>query len=232
MKTVYAIDFGTTNSLLAAARDGKSLGFAPLDPAAANPSVLRSLLYFPNAKSVFYGSDAVREFSARDQVGRLIRSIKRQLPRRSFVGTFVDDRPFNLEDLIAVFLAEMKRRADVHFVADVRSVVLGRPARFSNDDADDRFAQDRLERAARLAGFKEIEFFAEPIAAAHGYAGPTRWAEPPLCAKRLCLRQILAAGRRISRCIAYALTRARLRGAMCSRWAVYRWPATLWIREL
>ncbi|MEK7692019.1 MAG: Hsp70 family protein, partial [Bdellovibrionota bacterium] len=64
----------------------------------------------------------------------------------------------------------MKRRADVHFVADVRSVVLGRPARFSNDDADDRFAQDRLERAARLAGFTEIEFFAEPIAAAHGYA--------------------------------------------------------------
>lgn len=166
---VYAIDFGTSNSLLGAADSSGLRGFAPIDPAAPDPSVLRSLLYFPDAKQVFYGLDAIREFAARDQAGRFIRSIKRQLPSRSFIGTYVDNRPFNLEDLIGVFLGEVRRRANAHFGQDVTRVVLGRPARFAPDEADDRFAEGRLEQAARLAGFKEIEFFPEPVAAAFGY---------------------------------------------------------------
>lgn len=168
---VYAIDYGTSNSLLGAADAHGSRGFAPLDPSAADPAVLRSLLYFPSASQVFYGAEAIRELSARDHVGRFMRSIKRQLPSRSFIGTFVDNRPFNLEDLIGTFLGEMRRRANAHFGEDVTRVVLGRPARFAQADEDDRYAEGRLERAARIAGFKEIEFFPEPVAAAFGYAG-------------------------------------------------------------
>ncbi|MDR3606907.1 MAG: Hsp70 family protein [Oligoflexia bacterium] len=165
----YAIDFGTSNSLLGAASEKGPLGFAPLDPGAANPSILRSLLYFPNAKQVFFGSEAIHEFASRDHTGRFIRSIKKQLPSRSFIGTFVDNRPFNLEDLIGVFLGEMRKRANAFYGADVTRVVLGRPARFALDEGDDRYAEGRLERAARIAGFKEIEFFPEPVAAALGY---------------------------------------------------------------
>ena len=170
----YAIDFGTSNSLLGAADKNGPRGFAPLDAQAANPVVLRSLLYFPNAQQVFFGNEAVREFAARDHTGRFIRSIKKQLPSRSFVGTFVDNRPFNLEDLIGVFLGEMRNRANAFFDADVTKVVLGRPARFALDEADDRYAEGRLERAARIAGFKEIEFFPEPVAAALGYGADSK----------------------------------------------------------
>ena len=166
---VYAIDFGTSNSLLGAADENGLRGFAPLDPQASDPAILRSLLYFPDSKQVFYGRQAVQEFTARDHVGRFVRSIKKQLPSRSFIGTFVENRPFNLEDLIGVFLGEIRRRANAHFGADVTRVVLGRPARFAPDEADDRYAEGRLERAARIAGFKEIEFFPEPVAAAFGY---------------------------------------------------------------
>ena len=166
---VYAIDFGTSNSLLGAANEKGLLGFAPLDPDAADPSILRSLLYFPNAKQVFYGSRAIQEFASHDHSGRFMRSIKRQLPSHSFIGTYVDNRAFNLEDLIGLILGEMRQRANRHFGEDVTQVVLGRPARFAPDEADDRFAQDRLERAARIAGFKSIEFFPEPVAAAFGY---------------------------------------------------------------
>lgn len=166
---IYAIDFGTSNSLLGATEDGAPRGFAPLDPDAPDPHVLRSLLYFPDSKQAFFGARAIEEFGARDFTGRFVRSIKRQLPSRSFVGTFVDNRPFNLEDLIGVFLGEMRRRANSHFGRDVTRVVLGRPARFAPDEADDRFAEGRLEQAARIAGFKEIEFFPEPVAAALGY---------------------------------------------------------------
>lgn len=167
---IYAIDFGTSNSLLAAADQQGAKGFAPLDPDAADTAVLRTLLYFPNSSELYYGSKAVQEFIQRDHTGRFIRSVKKQLPSRSFVGTYVDNRAFNLEDLIGLFLGEVRKRANQYFDEDVTRVVLGRPARFAIDDGDDRFAEGRLERAARIAGFKEIEFFPEPVAAALGYA--------------------------------------------------------------
>jgi len=167
----YAIDFGTSNSLLAAARDGKALPPIALDPFAKDPTVLRTLLFFPTAKEVFYGAQAIQEFVKHDLEGRFIRSIKKYLPMRSFVGTFVENRPLHLENIIGVFLGEVRRRANAHFGEDVDSVILGRPARFATDDVDDQFAQRRLEKAAQLAGFKHIDFFEEPLAAAFDLRG-------------------------------------------------------------
>lgn len=166
---VYAIDFGTSNSLLAAADGNRLIEPIPLDPDSADPSILRSVLYFPSMKEVYYGRRAIKEFEARDMTGRLIRSIKKFLPVRSFIGTFIDDRPMNLEDIIGAFLREMRKRANEHFGQDVKSAVFGRPARFSPNDEDDQFAQYRLERAARTAGFEHIEFLAEPVAAAREF---------------------------------------------------------------
>lgn len=163
---IYAIDFGTTNSLLGAAQGRERYQPIELDPLAQDPSILRSVLYFPNRNQVFYGAGAIQEFVKQGMEGRLIRSIKKFLPVRSFIGTHIDDRPMNLEDIIAVFLAELRRKANAHFKQEVDSVVLGRPARFSADDSDDQFAQYRLERAARIAGFKNIQFCPEPLAAA------------------------------------------------------------------
>ena len=166
---IYAIDYGTSNSLLCAASDKGVTAPIALDSEAADPTILRSVLYFPHMNEVHYGSSAIREFVARDMQGRFIRSIKKYLPIKSFVGTFVDDRPINLEDVIGLFLGEMRKRANAHFKQDVDSVVLGRPARFSNDKEADDFAQYRLERAARQAGFKHIEFCPEPVAAAYEF---------------------------------------------------------------
>lgn len=163
---VYAIDFGTTNSLLAAASADRVFDPITLDPAAPDPTVLRSVLFFPNAREVHYGASALREYAAHGMTGRLIRSIKKHLPSRAFVGTHIEERPMNLEDLIGAFLGFMRRRANEHFGADVRRVVLGRPALFSERPEDDRFAQYRLDRAARIGGFEEVAFCREPIAAA------------------------------------------------------------------
>jgi hypothetical chaperone protein len=166
---VYAIDFGTTNSLLAAANSTRVHPPIALDPLAADPTILRTLLYFPTADRCFYGAQAIAEYTASGGQGRLIRSIKKHLPSRSFVGTHIDERPMNLEDLIGAFLGEMRARANRVFDADVKRVVLGRPARFAAEDADDTFAQYRLERAARTAGFEQISFCPEPIAAAREF---------------------------------------------------------------
>jgi hypothetical chaperone protein len=168
---IYAIDYGTTNSLLGAwdRENRKPIAPISLDPEGRDPTILRSVLFFPTRNRVFYGTQAIQEFVKHDMEGRLIRSIKKFLPVRSFIGTYVEDRPMNLEDLIATFLSEVRRRANEHFQKDVTSVLLGRPARFSPVEEDDQFAQYRLDRAARIAGFKEIHFCPEPVAAAYEF---------------------------------------------------------------
>jgi hypothetical chaperone protein len=162
----FAIDYGTSNSLLVAT-DGESVTQPlALDPFAADPTVLRSILYFPNSKLCFYGQDAIGQYNDNSGEGRLIRSIKKYLPSESYVGSFIEDRVVRLEDLISYFLLEMKKRAEVQVGRTVDRVVLGRPAKFSNDPVKDKLAQYRLEKAAELAGFKSISFLAEPLAAA------------------------------------------------------------------
>ena len=167
--TWYAIDFGTSNSLLAAANADAIHAPVPLDPLAPDPTILRSVLFFPNAERCFFGLEAIREYVAGGMHGRLIRSVKKHLPARSFVGTYIDERPMNLEDLVGALLREMRVRANRFFGADVRCAVLGRPARFSDDASDDRFGEQRLERAAKIAGFEQVRFLAEPVAAAREY---------------------------------------------------------------
>jgi hypothetical chaperone protein len=142
---------------------------APIDPTAEDPTVLRSVLYFAPHEQAF-GASAVKRLVDNGFEGRLIRSIKRHLPSRSFTATRVGSRTVTLEELIATLLRVMRERASRHFDVDVTRAVLGRPARFSNDDDDDKLAETRLRKAAELAGFAEVTFCPEPVAAAYDFA--------------------------------------------------------------
>ena len=57
--TLYAIDFGTSNSLVAAASAARVFPPAPLDPTAPDPTILRSVLCFPEAGGVHVGVEAL-----------------------------------------------------------------------------------------------------------------------------------------------------------------------------
>ncbi|HVW24356.1 MAG TPA: Hsp70 family protein [Polyangiaceae bacterium] len=171
---IYAIDFGTSNSLLAAADRDRVYDPIPLDPSAPNPTIFRSVLHFSDGGEWAFGADALRTFVAQGMRGRLMRSVKRFLPMKSFVETHLGTRKVKLEQIVGVFLREMRARANRHFGADVRRVLLGRPARFSEDAEEDRLAQSRLEGAARFAGFDEVSFCAEPEAAAHDFRAGMR----------------------------------------------------------
>lgn len=161
-----AIDYGTSNSLAAAADSQFATAPLALDAQAADPSVFRSILYFPNGDTCFYGQTAIDEYTDRQAEGRLIRSIKKYLPSESFVGSWIDNRMVRLEDLIGYFLLEMRKRACQTLGFDVTRALIGRPAKFSDDVVKDKLAQHRLTRAAEIAGFKQIDFFPEPLAAA------------------------------------------------------------------
>jgi hypothetical chaperone protein len=167
--TVYALDFGTSNSLLAAANAERTFAPVPLDPGAIDPIVLRSVLYFPSGERCFYGAEALRRYAENGLEGRLLRSIKKHLASRNFHGTYIDERPMPVEDLVAAVLREMRVRADTYFCTEVDRVVLGRPARFCDDPRDDELAQRRLLEAAKRAGFSEVTFLPEPVAAAREF---------------------------------------------------------------
>lgn len=168
---LYAIDFGTSNSLLAAASADGVTAPIPLEPegVTADPSILRSVLYFPGDGSSHCGQDALRRYADNAMEGRVLRSMKRHLSSRAFTGTKLGGRHVTPSELVSVVLREMRTRANRYFGVDVTRAVLGRPARFSLDDDDDRMAQERLERAAQIAGFEEVHFLEEPVAAARDF---------------------------------------------------------------
>ena len=175
---VYAIDFGTSNSLLAATTAEKTLGTISLDPAAGDSSVMKSVFYTSEPGHWQFGEEAIKQYTYEGGSGRLFRSIKKYLPEASFTGPQVHGRTLSLSDLIAVFLKRLKTTADQHFEADVTRVLLGRPARFSMDDDKDQLAEKRLAQAAKMAGFKEIHFCPEPVAAAYDFRSQLK--EPKL----------------------------------------------------
>lgn len=166
---VYAIDYGTSNSLLAAAEGDKLHAPIPLDPAAPDPTVLKSVLYSPVKDQWFFGAGAIDEYMEHGAEGRFLRSVKKFLPDSAFGGTAIHNRYYNLTELVGIFLKEMRRVANERFDRDVTRVVMGRPAAFSLDGEQDALAEKRLLAAAQFAGFKDVEFCPEPVAAAYEF---------------------------------------------------------------
>jgi hypothetical chaperone protein len=101
--------------------------------------------------------------------GRFFQSIKSFLGDEFYSGTEIWGKFMGIEELVALFLGELKKRADSYNGQAVDGVVLGRPVYFSPDGTGDEIAQERLREGAKLAGFKEIHFQYEPVAAALHY---------------------------------------------------------------
>ncbi len=167
--TFLSIDFGTSNSLVGAFHQGKRLEALPLDPFATDPTLMRTLLYFPNPDLCYYGSEAIGQYIEQDMEGRLFRSFKSHLPNKNYLGTVLDNRILTLESLVGIFLLELKKRAEKALGTTVDRAVIGRPARYSMDPVADGFALHRMNKAAEMAGFKEVQFVPEPLAAAFDY---------------------------------------------------------------
>ena len=170
MEACYAVDFGTSNSLLAVCYENGDQHLVKLDPKnQEDPYTLKSVFYTLDQKNWIYGSSAIEKYTEFAGEGRLFRSIKKFLPEQSFKGTRIGNNFYSLEKLISMFLREMKNRADKELDLCVDKIMLGRPAVFSLVESEHQLAIDRLEKAARLAGFKEISFCPEPVAAANQF---------------------------------------------------------------
>ncbi|AEE52926.1 Hsp70 family protein [Haliscomenobacter hydrossis] len=164
---IYGIDFGTTNSALAI-----------LD--IRTNSVLKifttpSLLFFPDAQihnaplTYSVGEAAVQAYVESRMQGRFMKSIKRVLPNKSFIGTKIATKLYKAEDLVALILLFLKKQADEFLGQNITTAVIGRPVVFDENPEKDQLAQERLAKAVRIAGFESFYFQMEPIGAAFTY---------------------------------------------------------------
>ena len=168
-----AFDFGTSNSAIAVPGEG-GMRLVELEP--GHPTM-------PTA--VFYNADSPAHEAPRCEFGRAaiaayVDGIDGRLMRsmKSILGSSLAEQTTDVGggrgvpylDIVATYLAHLKRRAEAATGAPIRRAVIGRPVFFVDDDpARDARAEAALRTAAGRAGFHGIEFQFEPIAAAFDY---------------------------------------------------------------
>jgi hypothetical chaperone protein len=162
------LDFGTSNSTIATAG---SNGMPRLLPLEDGRSTIPSAIFFDfETDRVLFGRAAQSAYIAGTD-GRLMRALK------SILGTSLVEEKTRIKkrllpytEIIGLFIAALKRRAETDLGASLDSVVMGRPVHFIDDDAEaDARAQQQIERTVRAQGFRHIAFQYEPIAAALDY---------------------------------------------------------------
>ncbi|KZN42591.1 molecular chaperone [Pseudoalteromonas luteoviolacea] len=112
---------------------------------------------------VFVGQQAIEEYISMPEEGYFVKSPK------SFFGA-IGLKPEQIaffEDIASAMIVELKRRAEQHLGRTLTHTVIGRPVNFQavGGEESNRQAIDILTTAARRAGFKEVEFLFEPLAA-------------------------------------------------------------------
>jgi hypothetical chaperone protein len=162
------LDFGTSNSAIGVARDNA----AALAPLEAGNTLMPSAVFFDYETKgrVLFGTDAIAAYVGQTE-GRLMRALKSILGS-SLIDekTSLGNRMVPLAEVVGIFVRHLKCKAEEFAGQEITSVVHGRPVRFvDDDDKADARAQEVLEAIARQAGFRDISFVYEPIAAAYHY---------------------------------------------------------------
>jgi hypothetical chaperone protein len=137
----------------------------------------RKLIYtgkkFKSAKWSFIGGYAGEEWLPvileieEGTGGRLIQSLKTALSSTFIKAIDLFGEQVKIEELLSIFLGEVKQRSENVLGTEVKSAVIGRPVHFVGHD--DILSLARLEKAADLAGFENVVFEYEPVGAAWNY---------------------------------------------------------------
>ncbi|CAO3423127.1 Hsp70 family protein [Azospirillum endophyticum] len=165
--TACGLDFGTSNTTLGV-QDADGFRLLALDGAR---TTLPTAVFFDFEHDRTTIGQAAIDGYVSGVEGRLMRSIK------SMLGTDLIDADTALRKgrisfraVIGTFLDLVKKRAEETLGAELGDVVVGRPVHFvDGDPAGDAAAEEALGQIARAAGFRNVSFQFEPIAAALDY---------------------------------------------------------------
>lgn len=165
--THCGLDFGTSNSVVGHADEGR-VRLLQLEP---GERTLPSALFFDEELSeTVIGTEAVERYLSGVE-GRLMRALKSVLGSDLMTSkTRVLGHSVSFTDILVGFHRQVRGRAEAVLDQPVTQIVLGRPVHFHNrnHDADAR-AVKTLESVARAAGYRDVVFMFEPLAAAAAF---------------------------------------------------------------
>jgi hypothetical chaperone protein len=162
------IDFGTSNSAMSVRQGAGPVRMVALERDA--PTLPTALFFNAEEHTTHFGRDAVGRYLDGTE-GRLMRSLKSLLGSALLQDkTAVHDKLVSYQDIISQFLRMLAHKAQAELGGLPGRVVMGRPVHFVDGDAQrDQQGEDALRQAALDAGFSNVSFQFEPIAAALDY---------------------------------------------------------------
>lgn len=114
-------------------------------------------------EGIFFGREAIAQYIAAPGEGYFIKSPKSFLGASGLRQQSVDF----FEDVVAAMMLNVKKRAEQYVGETITQAVIGRPVNFQgiNAEASNQQALAILAAAGKRAGFIDIEFLYEPLAA-------------------------------------------------------------------
>jgi hypothetical chaperone protein len=100
---------------------------------------------------------------------RLFQSLKTALRDPSYTATDVFGTRWSIEEIVATFLREVRRRVEEYLGEPVTGVTVGRPVHYTDTPEGDALVVERMRRACELAGMPNVSFLQEPVAAAYAF---------------------------------------------------------------
>lgn len=166
------IDFGTTNSVAAVAREGASELVALDTPAGREPVFRSALCYWeddaPGGIAHEAGAWAIAEYLDFPQGSRFLQSFKSVAASASFEHASVFERRYRFEEIGRHFLAHLRARAGGAMDGPAR-VVVGRPVEYAGHRPDEALARQRYDAVFGALG-AEVHYVYEPLGAAYSFA--------------------------------------------------------------
>jgi hypothetical chaperone protein len=166
------LDFGTTNSVVAQAREGVS-SLVQLDTPHGPEAAFRSALCFWEDEAVRGGIAveagpwAIAEYLEFPEGSRFLQSFKSVAASANFEHATIFNRRYRFEDLGRLFLDKMAARAG-GVLGGATRIVIGRPVEYAGHRPDEALARQRYDLMFGALG--EVHYVYEPLGAAFSYA--------------------------------------------------------------
>ena len=166
LSNTCGLDFGTSNSTCAIV-ENNNVRLVSLEQ---EKVILPSALFFSNGGNITFGREAINNYIDGEE-GRLLRGLKSILGTSLMSDkTAVGRQSISFEDILSIFIDNIKNKAELSLDDDLHNVVMGRPVHFHDNDPDaDKKSENVLRQIALNIGFKNVSFQYEPIAAAYAH---------------------------------------------------------------
>ncbi|HEX2560501.1 Hsp70 family protein [Phenylobacterium sp.] len=176
MTVSIGIDFGTTNTVVALAEQGRPAHLVRFPAPEGELFAFRSALSYyapperPSERTVEAGPWAIEAYVEDPGETRFIQSFKSFAASESFTETEILGRRYQFEDLLSAFLLRLRDYAGGQLKDLPSRVIVGRPVNFAGASPNPELAIARYEAAFRRLGFSEILYAYEPVGAAFFFA--------------------------------------------------------------